>query len=171
MMTRYRCVAGALSVAVLLAVALNAAEPETALLEAVKAGDVRAARVLLAKKPDVNAAERDGTTVLHWAIEHDDAELVASLITAGARVNVANRYGTTLLHVAATYLTLVGGLQRPHQVTLELPAGWTRAMSGLPELAGRPLTFVAADYDALVDGPIVAGDLAVHEFAVRGKPH
>jgi predicted metalloprotease with PDZ domain len=76
-----------------------------------------------------------------------------------------------LLQGAATYLTLVGGTQRPHHVTLDLPSGWTRAMSGLPEVSGRPLTFAAADYDALVDGPIIAGDVEVYEFAVSGKPH
>ena len=76
-----------------------------------------------------------------------------------------------LLQGPATYLTLVGGFDRPHHVTLDLPAGWTRAMSGLPEMSGRPHTFEAADYDTLVDGPIVAGDLEVYEFSRSGKPH
>ena len=38
------------------------------------------------------------------------------------------------------------------------------AMSGLPEGADGRDTFEAADYDTLVDGPIVAGDLKVYEF-------
>jgi len=44
-------------------------------------------------------------------------------------------------------------------------------MSGLPEASGRPHTFEAADYDTLVDGPIVAGELKVYEFTRSGKPH
>ncbi len=76
-----------------------------------------------------------------------------------------------LLQGAATYLTLVGGLQRPHHVTLDLPTGWPRAMSGLPDAPGRPHTFAAADFDTLVDSPIVAGDLKVYEFTHGGKPH
>ena len=76
-----------------------------------------------------------------------------------------------LLQGAATYLTLVGGLHRPHRVTLELPKGWAGAMSGLQGTDAGANTFEAADYDTLVDSPIVAGDLKVYEFSVSGKPH
>ncbi len=34
-----------------------------------------------------------------------------------------------------------------------------------------PNTFVAPDYDTLVDSPILAGAPVVHEFSVLGKPH
>ena len=76
-----------------------------------------------------------------------------------------------LIQGAATFLTLVGGLDRPHHVSLELPAAWGRAMSGLPESAGPSPTFVAGNFDTLVDSPIVAGDMKVYEFARGGKPH
>lgn len=76
-----------------------------------------------------------------------------------------------LLNGAATFLTMVGGLQRPHHVTLELPAAWPRAMSGLAAGAHGPASFVAADFDTLVDSPIVAGDLDVYEFSQSGIPH
>lgn len=82
---------------------------------------------------------------------------------------VESRYA--LLNGAPTFLTLVGGLKRPHHVTLELPAAWPRAMSGLAAGADGPASFVAADFDTLVDSPIVAGDLAVYEFSQGGKPH
>ena len=32
-------------------------------------------------------------------------------------------------------------------------------------------TYVAADYDTLVDSPILAGSPSIYEFSVRGKPH
>ncbi len=50
------------------------------------------------------------------------------------------------------------------------PAGHARCPD-CPRLSGRPHTFEAADYDTLVDGPIVAGDLDVYEFTRSGKPH
>ena len=32
-------------------------------------------------------------------------------------------------------------------------------------------SYVAADYDMLVDSPIVAGSPSVYEFSIQGKPH
>ena len=57
---------------------------------------------LLSNGADVNAAEPDGTTVLHWAIQRDDGDVVQALIAAGAAVDAANRYGVTPLALAAT---------------------------------------------------------------------
>jgi predicted metalloprotease with PDZ domain len=79
--------------------------------------------------------------------------------------------GFAMLNGAPTFLTLVGGLDRPHEVELELPAEWSTAVSGMPSPADRPTTFTAADFDMLVDSPIVAGTPAVHAFEVGGKPH
>ena len=43
--------------------------------------------------PNVNVAEADGTTALHWAIRAARRRSVATLIRAGANVKAANRYG------------------------------------------------------------------------------
>ena len=76
-----------------------------------------------------------------------------------------------MLNGAPTFITLADTtVTRPHEVTIALPAGWKRAMTGLPE-GGSPNTFVAADFDTLVDSPIVAGNPDVHEFTVDGKRH
>lgn len=107
-----------------------------------------------------------------WAIETGGAPRVTVRYRVygremSVRTNwVEARYA--LLNGAATFLTLVGGQARPHHVSLVLPQGWTRAMSGLPEAGGR---FTAADFDTLVDSPIVAGALKVYEFTQSGKPH
>src|SRR5690242_3264635 len=67
------------------------------LLDAVKHGDHSALRSLLEKKVDVNAAEPDGSTPLHWAVYQSDAEAVDLLLRAGARPNAANDLGATPL--------------------------------------------------------------------------
>src|SRR5712691_10758984 len=62
------------------------------LIDAVKAGNTETVRALVAKRADVNTAEVDGTTALHWAAHFDNR--------AGANVKAANRYGATPLWLA-----------------------------------------------------------------------
>ena len=50
---------------------------------------------------DVNTAEADGTTALHWAALRNDAESVARLIGSGADVNAQNDLGATALWAAS----------------------------------------------------------------------
>ena len=51
---------------------------------------------------DVNAAQADGMTALHWAAYHDDPRSAALLIDAGASAKAANVYGVTALSLACT---------------------------------------------------------------------
>lgn len=77
-----------------------------------------------------------------------------------------------LLNGAPTFVTLVGELNRPHDVLLELPPQWKTTMTGLPEAPdGKPHHYLAPDYDTLVDSPILAGNPAVYRFEVDGIPH
>jgi uncharacterized protein len=69
-------------------------------VDAVKDGDRAGALALLKQHADVNAAEPDGTTALHWAARQDDGEMADRLIKAGANVKAANRYGVTPLYLA-----------------------------------------------------------------------
>jgi predicted metalloprotease with PDZ domain len=76
-----------------------------------------------------------------------------------------------MLNGAPTFITLAeANVARPHEVTIALPSGWKRVMTGLPE-GHAPGTFVAPDFDTLVDSPIVIGNPDVHEFVVDGKRH
>jgi ankyrin repeat protein len=70
------------------------------LSDAVRDGDRAAVIALLKQHADVNVAEPDGTTALHWAVRQDDREMADRLIKAGANVKVANRYGVTPLYLA-----------------------------------------------------------------------
>jgi predicted metalloprotease with PDZ domain len=77
-----------------------------------------------------------------------------------------------LLNGAPTFMTLADGLARPHEVTLHLPAAWKTAVSGMSEAEdGEPHHFLAPDYDALVDSPILAGNPVIYRFEVDGIPH
>ena len=82
---------------------LGAGSRDGGLLDAVKSGDVAAVRALLQQPgAPVNAAEVDGTTALHWAVEYDDLAIVDLLLSRGADVTAANRYGVTPLAPACT---------------------------------------------------------------------
>ena len=67
------------------------------MVDAAKRSDKDAIRSLIQKKTDVNAAEADGTTALHWAAYRDDLESADLLLKAGAKVNAANDLGATPL--------------------------------------------------------------------------
>jgi uncharacterized protein len=65
-------------------------------------GDTSAVRLLIKQGADVNAAQGDGMTALHWAAMHGDAELTSTLLYAGANVRATTRLGGyTALHLAA----------------------------------------------------------------------
>lgn len=105
----------ALGVALVLG-AMVSAQTAT-VLEAARQGDKEAVRALLKQGADVNAAEGDGTTALHWAARAGDAALVQMLLYAGANVKATTRLGayTPLMmaaqagHSAAVAALLTGG--------------------------------------------------------------
>ena len=71
------------------------------LVQAVKSGDTATVRQLLKQPKAANAAEADGTTALHWAVDRDDLATATLLVRAGANVKAANRYGATPMYSAA----------------------------------------------------------------------
>ncbi len=79
--------------------------------------------------------------------------------------------GFALINGAPTFMTLADGTARPHEVSINLPQGWRRSLTGLPAMAGGDHRYRAPDYDTLVDSPFLLGNPTVYEFAVDGKPH
>jgi ankyrin repeat protein len=80
---------------------MGAAGPGLPLVDAVKNADGQAVRRLLENKIDVNAAEPDGTTALHWASYRDDLGNAQLLLRAGANPNAANDLGATPIWTAS----------------------------------------------------------------------
>ena len=98
---------GRLVVVALTAGALAAAPAppgESAVADAVMRGDTASVRALLRQGADVNEAQGDGMTALHWGAQRGDAATVRVLLAAGARTDVVTRNGNyTPLHLAARY--------------------------------------------------------------------
>ena len=76
-----------------------------------------------------------------------------------------------VINGASTFITLVESpSHRAHEVRLVLPRAWKGSFSGMTPGTGDD-SYLAADYDMLVDSPIVAGSPSVYEFSIQGKPH
>ncbi|MDE2782593.1 MAG: ankyrin repeat domain-containing protein [Gemmatimonadota bacterium] len=70
--------------------------------DAAMRGDAAAVRALIADGADVNVAQGDGMTALHWAASNRDPGLARMLVEAGADIGAGTRIGRyTPLHVAA----------------------------------------------------------------------
>jgi len=78
-----------------------AATTTTEVADAAELRDTAAIRTLLEKRLDVNAAQGDGMTALHWAVRWDDVELAELLLRAGADANRSTELGVTPLWMAA----------------------------------------------------------------------
>jgi len=130
------------------------------LVDAARRGDRETVRALVQARTEVNAADADGTTALHWVSYRDDLDSVNLLIAAGANVNAANDLGATPLWIACENAgaPLVGALLR---------AG---ANPNLALLAGETPLMVASRSGkaAIVEQLVVKGaDLNAH--GARGQ--
>jgi ankyrin repeat protein len=121
-----------------------------ALLDAVKADDRREAyRLFDSGGVDPNAAEPDGTSVLHYAVELGDSDLVGRLLAAGADVEALNRYGVGPLYIAA----LTGNAEI---VAILLAAGANPNLA-LPEGETALMTAARSGDVATIDALVAAG--------------
>jgi len=98
---RLAVIASAFGAALALGAARTPAD-ESPVADAVMRGDSARVRVLIKQGLDVNAAQPDGMTALHWAAQRGDAGGAQMLMYAGARVDAVTRNGNyTPLHLAA----------------------------------------------------------------------
>jgi cytohesin len=96
-----RAKAAAALLAVVGLVMTSSAAGKSDVADAAMRGDTAAVQKLIAAKADVNAAQNDGATALHWAVYRGDREMVGLLVRAGANPKAANRAGSTPLWLAA----------------------------------------------------------------------
>lgn len=76
--------------------------PDSPVADAAMADRAAEVRALLRTGADVNAAQGDGMTALHWAAENGNAELAEMLLYAGANVGAVTRLADyTPLHLAS----------------------------------------------------------------------
>jgi len=119
-----------------LSVMLSAAAAPVA--DAAMKRDTEAVRTLIKDGADVNAAQGDGMTALHWAARNGDAAMTQMLLFAGANVKASTRLGgyTPLLmaaehgHAAVISALLAGGADAKAANTLGTTALMLAAGSG-----------------------------------------
>jgi ankyrin repeat protein len=80
----------------------SATAADLRLIAAARRQDHARAAQLLEQGVDVNGAQPDGATALHWAVHWEDLELADLLIRARADVNASNDLGVTPVVMAAT---------------------------------------------------------------------
>jgi predicted metalloprotease with PDZ domain len=130
-----------------------------------------------------NIAVRGGTGALailksaknRWRVDTGGAPTVTvSYRVYGREMTVRNNWiehSFAMLNGAPTFISLVGGLARPHEVRIELPSQWKTSATALMPISGQAHSYRAEDFDTLVDSPIVLGNPVQREFTVAGKRH
>ena len=90
--------------ALLVALSVGISAAESPIADAASRGDREAVKALLKEAADVNAAQGDGMTALHWAAMNGDLELAEMLIVAGANTRATTRLGSyTPLYLASQH--------------------------------------------------------------------
>src|SRR6185436_20597142 len=123
-------------------VSLIAAESkvDTRVAEAAMRDDATTVTTLLQQRADVNGAQGDGMTALHWAAERGDGALASTLLKAGASPSALTRVGQyTPLHIAAK-----GGHAQVVQALVAAGAD----VRALTTTGAAPLHFAAASGSA-----------------------
>ncbi len=93
---------GALVAIIVGLASIAAIAPPAPIADAAMRGDLAAVRALIRQGADINAAQGDGMTALHWAAARDDQAMADELLRARASVGAVTRIDAhTPLHVAS----------------------------------------------------------------------
>lgn len=74
-------------------IAASTAGAQSLLADAAQRGDIASVRQMISKKADVNIAQGDGMTALHWAAERADLAMTQMLLAAKASVTATTQNG------------------------------------------------------------------------------
>lgn len=78
------------------------AKVPTTVADAAEAADWSALEQRVPAAADINAAQPDGTTALHWTVHHDNTPMTSLLLRLGANAGAVNSFGVTPLSLACT---------------------------------------------------------------------
>lgn len=135
-------------------------------IEQITAADGKTNSALGLKKKDKN----------HWQVDCagvDEVVLRYSLYCRemSVRTNWVER-DFAFLTGAATFLTRSDMLDHPHVVRIDALPNWPKVATSLPVVDARdPWTRRAANFDELVDSPILLGAIDIQTFDVGGAKH
>jgi ankyrin repeat protein len=140
--------------------AAGTAAADASLAGLIQSGNRDAALKMIAAGADVNAAQGDGTTPLHWAVYKVDVDLARALIARKAKPDALNNYGSSPLAEAVKLANarLVGMLlDAGSNVEVANQEGQTPLM--LAAAAGSPeLTRLLIKHKADVNARALAND-------------
>jgi predicted metalloprotease with PDZ domain len=114
----------------------------------------------------------------HWRLETSSNPDINSEITVRYQI-FANELTVRTNHLdhshgyfngAAMFCFIPGEQSSPITVTISPPPDWTIA-TPLPAVPGNLNSFMAANFDELVDSPFEIGQHVSYAFTVLGKPH
>ncbi len=111
-----------------------------------------------------------------WVVEASGSEpIILSYRVYSHEMSVRTNWVDSdfaLVNGAPTFITTADLKPRPHDVTVELPPGWSRSVTALPPTpSDQPHSYRAVNFDTLIDSPIVVGNPDIYEFTVDDTPH
>jgi uncharacterized protein len=120
---------------------ISATPVDSPVADAAQRGDIERVRSLLKQAADVNAAQADGMTAVHWAALNGNVEMTEMLLYAGASIKATTRVGAyTALLVAAKFgqastvpVLLKAGADANAATTAGITAVMLAAMAGSAE--------------------------------------
>ena len=110
-----------------------------------------------------------------WRVElNGERRITVSYKVYAYEVSVRTSYvdgDMAMLNGASIFIYPVGLEAQENLVVINLPRGWQQATSSMTHVGGRSPVFRAANFDQLVDSPIMLGRHQVIEFEVGGIGH
>lgn len=111
----------------------------------------------------------------HWQIDTSDlSEIIVRYRIYANELSVrTNHLDSThgYFNGAALFFYLPGFEQQPYRVTIAPPRPDWQVTTPLNAVSGQANTFLAPDFDTLVDSPFEIGTQRMYYFEVLGKPH
>lgn len=111
----------------------------------------------------------------HWQIKTEGiSEIAVQYRVFANELSVRTNHldGTHGYFNGAAIFCFIPGLEKePIAVTIIVPYSDWKVSTALPEIEGKFNTYLAKNFDTLVDSPFEIGQHHIYDFTVLGKPH